>query len=134
MKNLHEVNSSIHKIVQSKCSAAPLPVPTPSSNQLSETQGQATKRVPLEDFGASVIFVDIEEEDNSTLPNRTSIDQWPCMLTSTLCKEKNCPVPFAAVVGPVSQFPAREPEEKKTHVQVTVEWPSRTKVNTLHKD
>ena len=37
------------------------------------------------------------------------------------------------VVGPVSLIPAREPEEKKTRVQVAVEWPSRTKVNTLHE-
>lgn len=130
LKNLHEVNSSIQKIVQSKCSAVPLPVPTPSSNQLSDSQKQATKRVALEDFGASVTSVDIEEEDNSTLP---SIDQWPSTLTSTPCKEKDRPVPFAAVVGPVSLIPAGEPEEKKTRVQVTVEWPSRTKVNTLHE-
>ena len=76
--------------------------------------------------------VDIQE-DNSTLPNKTSVDQWPSTLTSTPCKEKNCPVAFAALVGPVSPIPAREPEEKKTRVQVTVEWPSRTKVNTLHE-
>ena len=37
------------------------------------------------------------------------------------------------MVGPVSPIPAREPDEKKTRVQVTVEWPSRTKVNTLHE-
>lgn len=48
-------------------------------------------------------------------------------------KEKNRPVAFAAVVGPVSPIPAREPEEKKASVQVTVESPSRTKVNTLHE-
>lgn len=132
LKNLHKVNSSIQKIVQSKCSAVPLPVPTPSSNQLSDSQEQATKRVALEDFGASVTSVDIEE-DNSTLPNRTLIDQWPSMLTSTPCKEKNRPVPFAVVVRPVSPIPAREPEEKKTRVQATVEWPSQTKVNTLHE-
>ena len=77
--------------------------------------------------------VDIEEEDNSTLPNRPLIDQWPSTLTSTPCKEKNRPVPFAAVVGPFSPITAREPEEKKTRVQATVEWPSRTKVNTLHE-
>ena len=76
--------------------------------------------------------VDIEEH-NSTLPNRTLIDQWPSMLTSTPCKEKNRPVPFAVVVRPVSLIPAREPEEKKTRVQATVEWPSQTKVNTLHE-
>ena len=76
--------------------------------------------------------VDIEE-DNSTLPNRTSVDQWPSTLTSTPCKEKNRPVAFAAVVGPVLPIPAREPDEKKTRVQVTVEWPSQTKVNTLHE-
>ena len=64
--------------------------------------------------------VDIEE-DNSTLPNKTSVDQWPSTLTSTPCKEKNRPVAFAGVVGPASPIPAREPEEKKTHVQVTVE-------------
>lgn len=112
--------------------SVPLPVPTPSSNQLSNSQEQATKRVALEDFGASVTSVDIEE-DNSTLPNRTLIDQWPSMLTSTPCKEKNHPVPFAVVVPPVSPIPAREPEEKKTRVQATVEWPSQTKVNTLHE-
>ena len=131
--NLHEVNSSIQKIVQSKkCSAVSLPVPKPSSNQISDSQEQATKRVALEDCRVSVTSVDIEE-DNSTLPNRTSVDQWPSTLTSTPCKEKNRPVAFAAVVGPVSPIPAREPEEKKTRVQVTVEWPSRTKVNTLHE-
>ena len=37
------------------------------------------------------------------------------------------------MVGPVSPIPAREPEEKKTGVQVNVEWPSRTKVNNLHE-
>lgn len=104
LNNLHEVNSSIQKIVQSKkCSAVPLPVPTPSSNQISDSQEQATMRVALEDFGASVTSVDIEE-DNSTLPNRTSVDQWTSTLTSTPCKEKNRPVAFAAVVGPVSQL------------------------------
>lgn len=133
LKNLHEVNSSIQKIVQSKkCFTVLLPVPTPSSNQLSDYQEEATKRVALEDFGASVSSVDIEE-DNSTLPNRTSVDQWSSTLTSTSCKEKNRPVAFAAVVGPVSPIPAREPEEKKTRVQVTVEYPSQTKVNTLHE-
>ena len=129
MTNLHEVNSSIQKIVQSKkCSAVPLPVPTPPSNQISDSQEQATKRVALEDFGASVTSMDIE--DNSTLPNKTSVDQWP---STTPCKEKNRPVAFAAVVGSVLPIPAREPEEKKTRVQVTVKWPSRTKVNTLHE-
>ena len=133
LNNLHEVNSSIQKIVQSKkCSAVSLPVPKPSSNQISDSQEQATKRVALEDCRVSVTSVDIEE-DNSTLPNRTSVDQWPSTLTSTPCKEKNRPVAFAAVVGPVSPIPAREPEEKKTRVQVAVEWPSRTKVNTLHE-
>ena len=135
LKNLHEVNSSIQKIVQSKkCSAAPFPVPTPSSNQLSDSQEQVTKRVALEDFGASATSVNTEEDTcNSTLPNSTSVDQWASTLTSTPCKDKNRPVGFAAVVGPVSPIPAREPEEKKTRVQVTVEWPSRTKVNTLHE-
>ena len=130
-----EINSTYicRKIVQSKkCSAVPLPVPKPSSNQISDSQEQATKRVALEDCRASVTSVDIEE-DNTTSPNRTSVDQWPSTLTSTPCKEKNRPVAFAAVVGPVSPIPAREPEEKKTRVQVTVEWPSRTKVNTLHE-
>ena len=64
--------------------------------------------------------VDIEE-DNSTLPNKTSVDQWPSTLTSTPCTEKNHPVAFVAVVGPVSPIPAREPKEKKTRVQVTVQ-------------
>ena len=74
LSNLHEVNSSIQKIVQSKkCSAVPLPVPTPSSNRISDSQEQATKCVALEDFGASVTSVDIKE-DNSALPNRTSVD------------------------------------------------------------
>ena len=73
LNNLHEVNSSIQKIVQSKkCSAVPLPVPTPPSNQISDSQEQATKRVALEDFGTSVTSMDIEE-DNSTLPNRTVV-------------------------------------------------------------
>ena len=81
LNNLHEVNSSIPKIVQSKkCSAVPLPVPMPPSNQISDSQEQATKCVALEDFGASVTSMDIEE-DNSTLPNRTSVDQWPITLT-----------------------------------------------------
>ena len=81
LNNLHEVNSSIQKIVQSKkCSAVPLPVPTLPSNQISDSQEQATKRVALEDFRASVTSMDIEE-DNSTLPNRTSVDQWPITLT-----------------------------------------------------
>ena len=133
MNNLHKVNSSIQKIVKSKkCSAVPLPVPTPSPNQLSNSQEQATKHVALEDFGASVRSVDLEE-DNSTLPNRTLVDQWPSTFTSTPCKEKSLPVAFALVVGPVSHIPAREPDKKKTRVQVTVEWPSRTKVNTLHE-
>ena len=115
------MNSSIQEIVQSKkCSAVSLPVPKPSSNQISDSQEQATKRVALEDFRASVTSVDIEE-DNSTLPNKTSVDQWPSTLTSTPCKEKNRPVAFAGVVGPASPIPAREREEKKTHVQVTVE-------------
>ena len=101
------MNSSIQKIAQSKkCSAVPLPVPTPSPNQLSDSEEQATKRVALEDFRALVTSVDIEE-DNSTLPNRALVDQWPSMLTSTPCKEKNCPVAFAAVVGPVSLISAR---------------------------
>ena len=73
-----------------------LPVPKPSSNQISDSQEQATKRVALEDCRVSVTSVDIEE-DNSTLPNRTSVDQWPSTLTSTPCKEKNRPVAF--VVG-----------------------------------
>ena len=55
-----------------------------------------------------------------------------CSVTSPNA-EKNRPVAFAAVVGPVSPIPAREPEEKKASVQVTVESPSRTKVNTLHE-
>ena len=118
------MNSSIQKIVQSKkCSAVSLPVPKPSSNQISDSQEQATKRVALEDCRASVTSVtsvDIEE-DNTTSPNRTSVDQWPSTLTSTPCKEKNRPVAFAGVVGPASPIPAREREEKKTHVQVTVE-------------
>ena len=98
------VNSSVQKIVQSKkCSSVPLPVPTRSSNQLSDSQEQATKRV---------------EEERKKEPS----------------KEKNRPVAFAAVVGPVSPIPAREPEEKKASVQVTVESRSRTKVNTLHED
>ena len=127
----YEVNSAIQKIVQSKkCSTVPLPVPTPSSNQLSDSQEQATKRVALEDFGASVTSVNTEE-DHSTLSNANRTDQWQSTLTSTPCKEKNHPVAFA--VGPISPIPAREPEEKKTRVQVTVEWPSRTKVNTLHE-
>ena len=68
LKNLHEVNSAIQKIVQSeKCSTVPLPVPLPSSNQLSDSQEQATKRVALEDFGASVTSVNTE--DHSTLLN-----------------------------------------------------------------
>ena len=55
LKNLHEVNSSIQKIVQSKkCSTVPLPVSTPSSNQFSDSQEQARKRVALEDFGMSM--------------------------------------------------------------------------------
>ena len=70
---------------------------------------------------------------NSTLPNSTSVDQWPSTLSSTPCKDKNRPVSFATLVGPVSPIPAREPEEKKARVHVTVEWPSRTKVNTLHE-
>ena len=120
LNNLHEVNSSIQKIVQlKKYSAVPLPVPTPSSKQISDSQEQATKCVALEDFGASVTSVDMKE-DNSTLPNKTLVDQWPSTLMSTPCKEKNRPVAFAAVVGPVLPIPAREPEEKKTRVQVTV--------------
>ena len=136
LKNLHEANSSIQKIVQSKkCSAVPFPIPTPSSNQLSDSQEQVTKHVALQGFGASVTSVNTEEDtSNSMLPNSTSVDQWPSTLTSTPCKDKNHPVGFAAVVGPVSLIPVREPEEKKTRVQVTVEWPSPTKVNTLHED
>ena len=39
LNNLHEVNSSIQKIVESKkCSAVPLPVPMPSLSQLSDSQ------------------------------------------------------------------------------------------------
>ena len=68
LKNLDELNSSIRRFVQSKkCSAVPLPVPTPLPNQLSDSQDQATKRVTLEDFGVSVTSVDTE--DNSTLQN-----------------------------------------------------------------
>ena len=41
------------------------------------------KSIPRTSVEASVTSEDIEEkeEDNSTLPNRTSIDQWPSTLT-----------------------------------------------------
>ena len=136
MTNLQEVNSTIKKIVHSKkSSAVPLPVNVISmlsSNQLSYSQEQAMKRVALEDLRASVHSVD-SEEDGSALPSSTS-DQWSSRLTSTPCKEKSRPVSFPILAEPVSPIPARDSvEEKKTRVQVTVEWPSQTKVNTLHE-
>ena len=127
LNNLHEVNSSIQKIVQSKmCSAVPLPVPKPSSNQFSDSQEQATKRVALEVFRASATSVDIEE-DNSALPNETSVDQWPITLTSTPCKEKNRPVAFAAVVGPVSPIPARYPSKRRLVCKSLLNGPAEQK-------
>ena len=137
LTNLQEGNSTIKKIVHSKKSSAfPLPVnviSTPSLNQLSYSQEQATKRVALENLRTSVHSVD-SEEDGSGLPSSTSVDQWSSRLTSTPCKEKSRPASFPVLAEPVSPIPARySVEEKKTRVQVTVEWPSRTKVNTLHE-
>ena len=137
LTNLHEGNSTKKKIVHSKKSSAfPLQVnviSTPSLNQLSYSQEQATKRVALENLRASVHSVD-NEEDGSGLPSSTSLDQWSSRLTSTPCKEKSRSVSFSVLAEPVSPIPARySVEEKKTRVQVTVEWPSRTTVNTLHE-
>ena len=77
LTNLQEGNITIKKIVHSKKSSAfPLPVnviSTPSLNQLSYSQEQATKRVALENLRTSVHSVD-SEEDGSGLPSSTSIN------------------------------------------------------------
>ena len=74
------------------------------------------------------------EEDGSGLPSSTSVDQWSSRLTSTPCKEKSRSVSLSVLAEPVSPIPAHDSvEEKKPCFQVTVEWLSRTTVNTLHE-
>ena len=129
LTNLREVNKTIRKITSSKISSLPANItPVPYSGALleSDLQEQSSKRVALEDLRRS------EPRDRDACT--TSVERFP-VITSTPRKEKG-PVALPAV--PVSPIVARKVDEdnasaKKTRVQVTVEWPSRTKVNTLHE-
>ena len=129
--NLQEANSTIQKIAYAKSFSisSPVRVNAPSSSQLSSSQEQTAKLVALEQRRSSVNL----QEDGFALFSSTLGDH-PLALTSTPCKEKNRPVALPVFGIPVApNLDCKVAEEKKTQVRVTVEWPSQTKVNTLHK-
>ena len=129
LTNTQEVNAKIRNIITSNSFPLPVKVSSTSCSSLLESsdfQEQAAKRIALEDF----LAFDQQEE-----ASRISEEQSPKLVASTPCKEKGHVVVFPVL--PVSPIAARldleDETEKKTRVQVTVEWPSRTKVNTLHE-
>ena len=121
------MDAKIRNIINSNSLPLPVKVSSTSCSTLLESsdfQKQAAKRFALEDFHA------FDKQDEVS---RISVEQSPQLLASTPCKEKGYNVVFPVL--PVSPIAARlvEEAEKKTRVQVNVEWPSRTKVNTLHE-
>ena len=131
LTNIQEVNAKIRNIITSNSFPLPVKVSSTSCSSLwesSDFQEQAAKRVALE---ADFLAFDQQEEAAS----RISVEQSLKLVASTPCKEKGHDVVFPVL--PVSPIAARldleDETEKKTRVQVTVEWPSRTKVNTLHE-
>ena len=132
-------NSKLYKVVNRLSNNFILPVSkysTPQSNLFKGDfrQEQPANRVALEDLRSGD---QRHQSHDSDVSNRVSVEQFPVSaVTSTPCKDKGHPAAFLTI--PVSPITGRECDEtssgaKKTHILVTVEWPSRTKDNVLHE-